>query len=672
MLIGAGAGLASWLITLAAARLLPHTIAFYGSALAFAFGPGAVALTPLARHLRGAERIALACAFGIVLAPALISILLVLRAGFLFPPIAFAAAGIALVWWHERPALPALPAERLWYILLPLLVAAASLWVNGGRLSTTGDQTSIYGDYDTLDLTYYAAIAAEINHTTAFPPASPFYSGHRIIYSYYPLTFLGAVQRFTGVPMLETFLWLGWPFFGGVAAAALFAFARRLGSVPFAVTTTVLVFSGASLAYIAAWIEPSMVSLDPLIWSSMFLAPSAEWLFFNPWAPSLAVTSLGLYAVTRLSGEGSAVWMAVAAFAFGSLFMFKSFAFVVVVPALAIATTVWLVRRVPQWWRLAIVTAGTGLVALPWLLVILPYNRQENRGAVIGFERLWLVRRMLFKTDLTEPLADWVSRHVGADPHQWILLTFATLFFLLGSLGLRWLGVVHLLRGAVATASFRMWTPLAWVVLLGIAIPFFVTFAPFPNQIQPHMFAMFAFWPFAARLLWSPSAPFSWGRGLASLAVILLSMPATVHYASVTHRASSGTPLDTYGPADSEIIRTLRPLSSTTTMLLQSNPVWPSIYTIESGRHVALGWSSYVSGDFSPEVEALTARIAAFFGAPDRPGSEDLSLLKEQRVTHIIERTTRDRLHPNVVTQLQLVVGGPDVRLYRVPANLRR
>src|SRR5262249_13881542 len=159
--------------------------------------------------------------------------------------------------------------------------------------------------------------AAEINHTTTFPPVSPFYAGHRIIYSYYPLALLAAVQRFTDVSMLQTFLWFGWPFFGAVAAAALFAWCRRLGSVAFAATTTVLIFTGAGLAYLAAWVRPEMVSLDPVIWSSMFLAPSSEWLLFNPWTPSLAVIAAGLYALTRLDEARAAGWIWIAAVCFG-------------------------------------------------------------------------------------------------------------------------------------------------------------------------------------------------------------------------------------------------------------------------------------------------------------------------------------------------------------------
>src|SRR5262249_51196919 len=162
----------------------------------------------------------------------------------------------------------------------------------------------------------------------------------RIIYSYFPLMLLAGVQGVSGVSMTEAFLAYGWPFYTSVAAASMFTLCRRLGSAPFAAFATLLVFTGSSLAYLAASLSPAMVHYDPLIWSSVFLAPSGEWVYFNPWAPALAVTCAALYALTRIDELGRTWWMAIASFLFGSLFMFKSFSFPVVLAALGITALV--------------------------------------------------------------------------------------------------------------------------------------------------------------------------------------------------------------------------------------------------------------------------------------------------------------------------------------------
>ena len=102
-------------------------------------------------------------------------------------------------------------------------------------------------------------------------------------------------------------------------------------------------------------------------------------------------------------------------------------------------------------------------------------------------------------------------------------------------------------------------------------------------------------------------------------------------------------------------------------MLLHSNPLWPSLYSIESERPVVLAWSSYVEGDGNPDVDALSSEVAAFFGSPAKVGVNDVGLLHRYHVTHVIERVATDQINPQVLQQLHLVTGAPGVRLYEVP-----
>jgi hypothetical protein len=667
---GAACGVLIWIVCRSAPAQLAGAVTFYITALALVFGAGALTLLPVERELDARERIALSCAIGVAVAPFAMCVLAVCRVPFVFPPLAFALSGAMAARDATVRRTDDRGAGAWWCLVAAAIVFAIATWISTGRITSTADRVAIFGDYETFDLTYYASIASELAHTTTIPPVSPFYAGHRIIYSYFSLMLLAGVHTVTGVSMLDTFLAYGWPLYTSVAAGAVFTFCRRLGSTPFAFVSTVLVFTGSSLAYIGAWLTPEIIHYDPLIWSSLFLAPSGEWIYFNPWAPALAVTCAGLFALTRIDGPERAWWMAIASFCFGALFMFKSFSFPVVVAALAAAATIRFARRDRSAVRLAIVVAASIAWALPWLLAVLPFNQAENRGAQVRVEWLWLVRRMLIKADLTGSIERMLQATIGLEPNAIAILTVASVVFLVGGLSIRLLGGAALVRAALGTDAMRDWTPLAWIVIIGIGLSFAITIAPFPNSIQTYLFALYAMWPFAVLVVWPAGAkasPLRWGM---TAAIVAASIPSTFHYAGAAHAAAAGAPITTLDDGDARIIRYLRRTDENTTLMLHSNPVWPSLYVIEAQRRAVLAWSSYVEGDGNPEIDALLADIARFFGTADAAGADDLSLVRRFHVTHVIERVGRDRLHPHVVERLRLVTGTPDVRLYEVPAEL--
>jgi hypothetical protein len=244
---GAACGVLFWLACRFGLEHLPAAVAFYLTAFTFIFGWGALALVPFEEDTPKPERIALALGLGTVFAPFLIWILEICRCGFLFPPLAFAATGSAVA-RYVTPAAgrrAARAPDGLWYLTLPVAIFAVTAWVSAGRLSISGDALSVFGDYDTFDLTYYAVITAELTHTV--PPASPFYAGHQLVYSYFPLLLLAAAHKFTGVSTTQICLGLAWPFFSSVASATIFSCLRRLGSLPFAALSTILTFAGTFL-----------------------------------------------------------------------------------------------------------------------------------------------------------------------------------------------------------------------------------------------------------------------------------------------------------------------------------------------------------------------------------------------------------------------------------------
>jgi hypothetical protein len=207
---------------------------------------------------------------------------------------------------------------------------------------------------------------------------------------------------------------------------------------------------------------------------------------------------------------------------------------------------------------------------------------------------------------------------------------------------------------------------MAWMAILGIAIPFVIAIAPFPNSIQPHLFGLFVLWPFAAWVVWPPGARPTAARWIATAAMIGCSVPSTWHYGQAANEAPARPPIVSMGPGDYRILRYLERTDPDTTMILHSETLWPSLYAIESRRRVVLALSSYVEGDGSVDVTNRSNEIAGFFGSPAVAGVDDPGILGRYHVTHVIERVDRDRLHPNVLGRLHLVTGTPDVRLYEV------
>src|SRR4029453_16532265 len=96
----------------------------------------------------------------------------------------------------------------------------------------------VYGDYDSLDLTYYAAVSAEATHTV--PPTASYYAGRELNYAYYPQLVLAMVHRFGGVPMLPIYFRYAWPAFLVIGVLTGFLFVRSIASTATATLSMVL------------------------------------------------------------------------------------------------------------------------------------------------------------------------------------------------------------------------------------------------------------------------------------------------------------------------------------------------------------------------------------------------------------------------------------------------
>ena len=166
------------------------------------------------------------------------------------------------------------------------------------------DGILLFGDYDTADLSWYAAVASEASHTV--PPTASYYSGHQLNAAYYAHLVLAMVHRFCDVPILSMFFRYGWPTFDAVVALTAFALVRSVASRGVAVLAVVFILVGSDFSYLAAWFLPhATVDWDYLLWPTNFLSPTMQVLHFATWSPSLPVFFTALVAIVRGLQTGS-------------------------------------------------------------------------------------------------------------------------------------------------------------------------------------------------------------------------------------------------------------------------------------------------------------------------------------------------------------------------------
>ena len=113
-------------------------------------------------------------------------------------------------------------------VAIVLLAASLGYVVFAHRYTSDARGLVLYGDYDSADLAYYAAEAAEASHTV--PPMAAYYSGHHLNAAYYPHLVLGMIHRFAEMPVLSMYYRYAWPTFLSLGALTAFALVRSIAS----------------------------------------------------------------------------------------------------------------------------------------------------------------------------------------------------------------------------------------------------------------------------------------------------------------------------------------------------------------------------------------------------------------------------------------------------------
>ncbi len=250
LVTGAAAGAIAWPVV---AILLPHfpeCARFAFAWVLFTAGPGLAASAGLTRCFDRLRRCIVALGVGTAATAVLIDVMGRLHVVQAYPYAALALGGAGLAMWRT-------PTERPWRwrdvtaaAVLVAIAAGTGAVAFAHRLSVTPRSVQVFGDYDSLDLSYYASITAEATHT--IPPMAPYYAGHDLNYAYYPQLVLAMVHRFAAVDVLAMYFRYAWPAELALGALAAFLLVRSLTSANGAFLSVFLILAGGDLSYLAA------------------------------------------------------------------------------------------------------------------------------------------------------------------------------------------------------------------------------------------------------------------------------------------------------------------------------------------------------------------------------------------------------------------------------------
>ncbi len=663
-ILAAACGVIAWLFWLWALPSVPGPLRAVVALSILVLGPGAALAEPLTRRADTLERAIVPMGVGLVGAAAIAHGLGLLGATVLFPWIAAALTGVGVQRVMFRAPATSRADRRTVFAcaLVAVLAASAGTVAYAKRLSHTPEALIVNGDYDSYDSSYYAAMSAEL--ATHMPPEAPFWTGHRLDYSYHPQLVLAMVYRFGGVPLLDLYFGYAWPTFLIMAGLTAFMFIRRIAGAPLALLATSLLLFGSDLSYIAAFFFSERPYWDRLLWSTNWMTPGAEQLYFNPWTPALCVMFLGLWALVYAEDTDERAGLLASCVCFGSLVQFKPFAFAIVVGALVATALFGVVDRAAKR-RFIMVSLGSLIVAIPYLVSVLSHYNDSQSVLVLGVGYITVLPAVIMKQlgfgTVLMPIANALG--IGW-PAPMVSLVGTVLLFFIGGLGIRLMGLRTVWR-AISTRDQRpIWPLMAWMIVGGAMSPLVLMTHPYHQTFQFFHVTLFLLWIFVARAVFDWTGEGTRRRMVLSTAVVLCAIPSTLHYLQVKWHDDQH-PFAGIGADALAVVERLRQEDPDRTVVMQRYPDRPSFITVLAERRSLLAWARYAR-DSGP----LKADIDAFFNSSARDPREGWSLLARNHVTHVLETVGGDRIHPDVLRSLHAILVTPTYRLYAVPAQM--
>jgi hypothetical protein len=659
----AAAGTLLWIAWSGVQTHAPTFVRFVVAWTFFVAGPGAAAACILTTRADMLERWVLPAAAGIVASPLLANALLVIGAERAFPLIAAALGGAGLERIISSPPAPR-PPRRTWvaFALVSAVALGAGAVAYAHRLEVTSDAVNVFGDYDAYDSSYYAAMSAELTHH--FPPQSPFYAGHALNYSWYPQLLLALIHRYGDVALLDTYFVYAWPFFLVALAMMAFVAVRRMAGTPVATLATLLLVLGSDFSYLAAIFFRRLRAWDDLVWSTNWMTPGAELLYYNPWTPALVVAFLALWSMARHEETGGRALLAASCISVGTLMMFKPFGFALIVGGL-LAAAIFSRDDVAARRRFLVVCAGGTAIALPFVVnaFLLRADSQSTLvlGSGYGGVLPVIVTRQL---GLSQPLERLIDALGGGQFVAALMpIVVANVLFFAGGLGVRVLALPAVWRGLRSAPAERpIWRLLGWIVVIGAVTPLAIVTNPYHQSFMFYQGSLFVLWIFVARTVVGDASHPSSRRLLAAAIVVALAAPSTVHYLHVKW-TDSRHPFWTFTRDGLAVVNALRHQDVDSTVVAHRFPGGASIFPVLSERHVLLAWSAYARG---VQARVLEAEMDDFFHDVTADPRKSWSMLRRNHVTHVIE-ITGDHINPQILERLSPLLVTPMYRLLAVP-----
>jgi hypothetical protein len=384
------------------------------------------------------------------------------------------------------------------------------------------------------DVIFHTGVARELQHS--IPPQVPFLPGVPLRYHCGADLLAALLAAAPGLGVSDVVVRFTPTLFVVLLAVAAFCFARTwLHSEAGAVAVALLVFFGEDLSYVPGWLTGSSEA-----WVIQFFGvPSIVSLYLlNPLLPALAFLFAGLTCLLHLGETDRPLpWGAAASVLFAGVFAFKVFAAAQLFASLAVVAVLHLAWRRDR--RPLLVLVGAALLALPMAAPMLS----------AGSDRMWVrldtwpwVPAAIVHSGLHETKLGRLSL-AGFEGTGWLpalaYWALAVPAYLVGALGVRWIGLSEWLRELVRVRRDRV-GQLTAAVFVGLGplltLSWVVTPAGYP-ALQTYNEAVWFFvqgkylaWVFAVAACGALASRSRLGLGVALSVLLLAAAPSSVQY----------------------------------------------------------------------------------------------------------------------------------------------
>jgi hypothetical protein len=412
-----------------------------------------------------------------------------------------------------------------------------------------------------IDVLQHLSFAYELTHSV--PPEVPFFSGETLGYHYGVDLLAAMLSRIASLSVLDLTVRFLPTFFLVTAALAIFCFSRCWLECGYgAAAVTFLVIFGEDLSF-----APGLLMGSREAWSALFFGvPTTYSLYFmNPMLPTLGILFAGLFCLARYWKSGDRAWLILAAFLFTALAEYKIFTLVHVVGALGLTGLVFLALFRDQ--RPVRVVAATLALAVP----LVTHSLLVGQGAANVWVRVepWpyipeaLEQMRLSGTVLGREVVALFEGSGNPMVGLAALLVLGLPIYLLGSLGVRVVGIPGIIKGMLRPeAETGAVFFLALFCAIGPLATLALTVTPwgyppeseYNNAVWFYVQAKYVMWLFVVDLALRHRCHKRWLWQVSVVAAILvLSVPSSVQY----FQTQRDRKLEILGEADLELLHFL-------------------------------------------------------------------------------------------------------------------